>query len=321
VIGYPCLVDAGETVSVSLADTAETAKRLTRRGLIRLFAIACKDEITARLRALPDADAMYKLYGTIGETAEFKRDLASLICEKTFLDPRLGDEPRTKQEFEDRQAAQWGRLGGNTIEMGRLVHSVLTGRQKVAHRLSAGTPKQWEASIADLREHMAWLIPPGAFALVPLARLMHYPRYVDGMHKRLEKLREGGTAKEAVTLPAVLASWKRLTGYIAQQHAEQKKHDAQLPPETGIAPIKTGPAGNPRSGLNTSLGKRTKVVIASDDAAWCMHMLGEGLMDVNFENYRWLLEEFRIASFAQELGTAQPASQKRLDELWGKVRS
>ncbi len=35
------------------------------------------------------------------------------------------------------------------------------------------------------------------------------------------------------------------------------------------------------------------------------------------EAFRWLLEEFRVSVFAQELGTAQPASAKRLMELAG----
>ena len=33
--------------------------------------------------------------------------------------------------------------------------------------------------------------------------------------------------------------------------------------------------------------------------------------------FRWLLEEFRVSLFAQELGTAQPASAQRLRELGG----
>ncbi len=33
------------------------------------------------------------------------------------------------------------------------------------------------------------------------------------------------------------------------------------------------------------------------------------------ENFRWLLEEFRVSIFAQELGTAQPVSEKRLKAL------
>ena len=34
---------------------------------------------------------------------------------------------------------------------------------------------------------------------------------------------------------------------------------------------------------------------------------------------RWLVEEFRVSLFAQELGTAQPASAKRLKQQLAKV--
>ena len=35
--------------------------------------------------------------------------------------------------------------------------------------------------------------------------------------------------------------------------------------------------------------------------------------------YRWLVEEFRVATFAQALGTPEPASRQCLDRLWSAV--
>ena len=35
--------------------------------------------------------------------------------------------------------------------------------------------------------------------------------------------------------------------------------------------------------------------------------------------YRWMVEEFRISLFAQELGTAKPVSAQRLDKVWEEV--
>ncbi len=35
--------------------------------------------------------------------------------------------------------------------------------------------------------------------------------------------------------------------------------------------------------------------------------------------YRWMVEEFRISLFAQELGTAKPVSGKRLDKIWEDI--
>lgn len=37
------------------------------------------------------------------------------------------------------------------------------------------------------------------------------------------------------------------------------------------------------------------------------------------EEYRWMLEEFRVSLFAQELRTPVPVSAQRLDSLWGSV--
>jgi ATP-dependent helicase HrpA len=37
--------------------------------------------------------------------------------------------------------------------------------------------------------------------------------------------------------------------------------------------------------------------------------------EANYEAFRWLLEEYRVSVFAQELGTAQPVSAKRLEAL------
>jgi ATP-dependent helicase HrpA len=46
-------------------------------------------------------------------------------------------------------------------------------------------------------------------------------------------------------------------------------------------------------------------------------------MDANqaaaLHEYRWMVEEFRISLFAQELGTAKPVSAKRLDKVWEEV--
>lgn len=43
------------------------------------------------------------------------------------------------------------------------------------------------------------------------------------------------------------------------------------------------------------------------------------LYDPELELYRWMTEEFRISLFAQELGTAVPVSEKRLDQQWLRV--
>jgi ATP-dependent helicase HrpA len=43
------------------------------------------------------------------------------------------------------------------------------------------------------------------------------------------------------------------------------------------------------------------------------------MFDPNLEHYRWMLEEFRVSLFAQELRTAIPVSEVRLEKQWAKV--
>ena len=46
----------------------------------------------------------------------------------------------------------------------------------------------------------------------------------------------------------------------------------------------------------------------------------QGVKDPELELYRWMLEEFRVSFFAQQLGTAMTVSVKRLDKQWEKTR-
>jgi ATP-dependent helicase HrpA len=42
--------------------------------------------------------------------------------------------------------------------------------------------------------------------------------------------------------------------------------------------------------------------------------------DPELTTYRWMLEEYRVSLFAQELGTCVKVSPQRLDRQWLKVR-
>jgi ATP-dependent helicase HrpA len=42
--------------------------------------------------------------------------------------------------------------------------------------------------------------------------------------------------------------------------------------------------------------------------------------DPELEQYRWMLEEYRVSLFAQKLGTSLTVSEKRLDEQWARIQ-
>lgn len=48
--------------------------------------------------------------------------------------------------------------------------------------------------------------------------------------------------------------------------------------------------------------------------------LKKGIRDPRLEEYRWMIEEYRVSLFAQELKTSRPVSEKRLNQLFAELR-
>src|SRR5690606_19773093 len=46
----------------------------------------------------------------------------------------------------------------------------------------------------------------------------------------------------------------------------------------------------------------------------------KGTEDARLEEFRWMLEELRVALFAQELRTPMPVSAKRLEKAWAAMQ-
>jgi ATP-dependent helicase HrpA len=48
--------------------------------------------------------------------------------------------------------------------------------------------------------------------------------------------------------------------------------------------------------------------------------LQRSIDDPDLDEYRWMLEEYRVSLFAQTLGTSMKVSPQRLARQWAKVR-
>jgi len=111
------------------------------------------------------------------------------------------------------------------------------------------------ANLADAREHLESLVHPGFLREVGFERLAHYPRYLEALRLRIERLKRD-PAKDQARLLEVFPFWRAW-----QRLAAARPGDAEV------------------------------------------------------ETLRWLIEEFRVSQFAQELKTAEPVSAKRLAKL------
>ena len=252
---------------------------------------------------------MTRHYAALGPAEQLRDDLTALIAERAFM----AGQPavRTRAAFDDRVAACWGRLTSSTREVADIVARALEPRFRVAPRFSGGTPRLWAASVADIREHAAYLMPRGFLLLVPWDKLRHYPRYAEAMRARLFALREEGSRVETDALAKFAPHWKRFTGWVAAaMSAERAALEA-----AGDDPAAPAPRpGKTKAPLPQA--RRAAPTVNLDAGEWAMQ---PGHLTPAVQHYRWLLEDLRVALFAPDLAAGAAITPGDLDQAWAKV--
>jgi ATP-dependent helicase HrpA len=83
------------------------------------------------------------------------------------------------------------------------------------------------ANVADVRQHLAELLPRGFVATTPWAWLKHFPRYLRAADMRLKKLLNAGATRDAQAVNDIRPLWRR---YVDRRdlHAFQGVEDPAL---------------------------------------------------------------------------------------------
>jgi len=255
-VGFPALVDMGESVRLTAFDTEEKARTEHRRGMARLFALQLAAQVKA-IEKLPGLRELALQFVALGTEKELKEQLIAVTLERTCLMDPL---PTEESAFATRRDAARGRVLLVAQEILRLLGTLLAEHAVLAKKLAA-IQKAFPQTCADITAQLAELMPKRFIASTPFERLQHYPRYLKAISLRLEKARSD-PARDA----RLMADWQAL--------------------------------GKPWE-------RERNVMLKSGQQ-------GDAFLD----EFRWLLEELRVALFAQELKTSSPVSVKRLQKMW-----
>ncbi len=201
VIGYPALIDDGETVSLKVFDSAEEAAEAHRKGLSRLFMLQFKEQVKYFDKNVPGITQMAMQYMTLGSSEELKSQLVDLTFERACLTEPL---PTTPEAFKQRCAEAKARLGLIMQEVCRMVGTVLTEWQAVVKKLTAF--KAHGAAVADIEQQLKRLLGKRFIVDTPFERLQHYPRYLKAIVVRLDKLK-ANPARDAQLLADYASLW------------------------------------------------------------------------------------------------------------------
>jgi hypothetical protein len=318
--GYLTLMDEGESVRLTRVKDAGEAEAQTRFGVRRLLAIACADELSHAV-ACADMAGLVKAYGALGSAEELHDAVQLHTVDKAMLFQQ--SVPRTREEFATRVLEGQGKLMVSVRDVADVIARTLDARSKVAHRLGSGTNRTWATSIADIREHAAYLMPVGFLHMLTWQRLRDYPKYAETMRARLFALREDGSGVEKDALALVQPRWKLLTAWAARSMSEQRRSEEE----------------SQASGSATGQAKQGKDVLTKGAAPKHQARRGAPVVNVDagvfamsprnawqIEQARWLLEDLRAAVFG---GLAAPSGVQlavqhakliaKVDDAWRSV--
>ncbi len=256
-IHYPALIDEGSSVGLRLFAERGTALAAHQSGLCRLFALALGKDCRHYRQppSLPRAAALFLLQ--LEQTAkEIGEEIGAAALRHCFTEGRPA--VRSRREFEERLAECYGSLHGIHQRRTRLVVAALQTTAELDAMLAAATLPG--ATLADIREQLAWLVFPGFAGSVPGDALEHFPRYLEACRVRIQRA-AGNPDADRRKLAELAPHWRRYMQFLEAEHPE--RHDGEM-----------------------------------------------------LSRYRWLVEEFRVSLFAQELKTVQTVSAKRLDRAW-----
>ena len=203
--GYPALVDLGQSVSLKLLDTRAAADAATRGALLRLLKLQFKEALQ-RLQKQPPgfAQAALMLKPAMATDA-LLADAMAAICDRAFL----GEDslPRSEADYAEQVKRARVRLPAVAESAFRLLGAIGVEYHALSQAIGA-LPKAQARLGADLCAQRDALVYPGFLGTTPWAQLVHLPRYLKALDRRLAKYAEN-PARDAKHAQAVAQLWHR----------------------------------------------------------------------------------------------------------------
>jgi len=259
---YPCLIDQGSAVTLGLSPDPARAVADTRLGVARLILFKLKSTAEHLKRHVPRRRDIGLYYAPVGRL----EDLLDEFLLATVLQHFLHDRPlpADREAFDALVEAGRGDWVPAAEAMAAVLLALLGGVHQLSKRLATTSSPALAPCVDDIRRQLAHLVFPGFLRTVPWSWITEYPRYLQAIDIRLEKMPRQ-LALERTFLQCFEPHWRNYTERLARHQRE-------------------------------------------------------GVVDAELTQFRWMLEEYRVSVFAQQLGTRFSVSDKRLEKQFAKVR-
>jgi ATP-dependent helicase HrpA len=297
VMAWPGLEREGAGVNVRLFRTREARQTASLPGFQRLVELALSKDLAwveKDLRALVRFDAAYAAIGTASELREsaFRHLLRHIL-------PAELPEALTLSAFEAAVTRSRECIPGLVSKFMDQLALVLQALQVARSRIGLAAPAPAASAktrtLNDLSQLGALLVTPSGGGKTPLA-----------------------TAAATVSRPATLA--EELASLMPPAFLDGVEYESlrHLPRYLKALTLRAERAAN----NPVKDAERAKAVAPYQAALARLRAAPPAISEAShrIEGFRWLLEEYKVSLFAQELGTAVPVSPKRLEESLAALR-
>ncbi len=186
ITAFPALVDQDVSVGVRVFDEAQEAADHHRFGLRRLLTLTLGDKFKYLSRHLGLGPEDYLRYASIGSAKELQREMVFAVS-MTLVDSAK-PPPRSQSEFDTLVSAGRSQVIEVGNQLSALMRDTLARYHDIRQQLNDELEKIAPSAVADITEQLEYLIYPGFLTEVSPDCLSHYPRYLNGVQLRIERL-------------------------------------------------------------------------------------------------------------------------------------
>ncbi|MCY2974341.1 MAG: ATP-dependent RNA helicase HrpA [Planctomycetota bacterium] len=285
---YPAIVDKGGFAATTMFDEKHVAQHAMQVGLVRLFALVDNRELKSQVAYLPNLKDGQIWIADRMSSELLKSDLQDLIARVAFLEPF--QSIRSKDDFELARIDRVRKISMASVEVAKWFTKFVQQYQAV--RLAKqSAPAVWRSVTQSIDQQMESMFSPGFMIHTPWEWLKEFPRYLQGIVARLNRLKTVSVAQDEAANKSLAAFW--------DDYQNQLEVNSSLGYATLIEPFV----------IKSSAAKPTAAKPTEATGTMVRWPIGKMV------EYRWMIEEYRVSLFAQQLGTRVSVSPKRLEKL------
>lgn len=211
---WPAIQDDGDSVSLTLCQSAAQSQAVLKRGLRRLCLIQESSLIRKRIRNLGDLNRIQLLASSI-RGIQLQDHLQQLMVERAYFSGKK--LPRTSSEYDACVLRGRETLSAVAAEFVRFLPRLFEDYHSTRRLLEDSSPQGWEALHKEMKQQLNALVHAEFLATTSWAWLLQYPRYFGCIRHRMQRIASGGLTTEIELLTAVRPHADRLQRRREQQ--------------------------------------------------------------------------------------------------------